>query len=102
MKFLVIQQKMIGDVLASTVICESLKHHFPEATVHFVANNNTLAVLKGNPFVDDVIVFKNEYRESKKAFYRFLQSLKKNQYTAVFDAYGKLESNLMISFYKSR
>jgi len=101
LKFLVVQQKMIGDVLASTIICESLKHHFPEAEVHIVANENTLPVLEGNPFIDRVVVFKKEYRDSKRAFYRFLKSLKRTKYTAVIDAYGKLESNLITLFTKS-
>ena len=100
-RFLVIQQKMIGDVLASTIICESLKHHFPSAEVHMVANENTLPVLDGNPFIDEVIVFKKEFRESKKVFYAFLKSLKKTKYSAVIDAYGKLESNLITRFAKS-
>jgi len=100
-RFLVVQQKMIGDVLASTIICESLKHHFPDAKVHMVANENTLPVLEGNPFVDEVIVFKKEFRESKRTFYKFLKSLKKIEYSAVIDAYGKLESNLITRFAKS-
>lgn len=100
LKFLVIQQKMIGDVLASTVICESLKYHFPDAIVHLVANENTLPVLQNNPYIDKVILFKKEYRESKTAFYRFLKSLKRTDYTAVVDAYGKLESNLISLFAK--
>lgn len=101
LKFLVVQQKMIGDVLASTIICESLKHHFKGAEVHLVANENTLPVLKGNPFIDEVVVFKKEYRDSKMEFYKFLKSLKKTKYNAVFDAYGKLESNLITLFAKS-
>ncbi len=100
-QFLVIQQKMIGDVLASTIICESLKKHFPYATVHMVANENTLAVLEGNPFIDEIIVFKKEYRDSKATFYKFLKSLKKTKYAAVIDAYGKLESNLITLFANS-
>lgn len=100
-RFLVVQQKMIGDVLASTIICESLKHHFPSAEIHIVANENTLPVLEGNPFVDKVVIFKKEYRDSKKAFFGFLRSLKKTEYAAVIDAYGKLESNLITLFAKS-
>ena len=93
---------MIGDVLASTVICEGLKHFFPKATVHFVANENTLAVLQGNPFIDEIVVFKNEYRNSKRLFYRFLKTFNATEYTAVLDAYGKLESNLITMFSKSK
>lgn len=101
MKFLVIQQKMIGDVLTSTVICQSLKHYFPQSDVHFVANQNTLPVLQNNPFIDKVIIFKNEYRKNKWAFYKFLKSIRKDKYHAVIDAYGKLESNLITLFAKS-
>lgn len=101
MKFLVIQQKMIGDVLASTIICESLKHHFPTAEVHMVAYENTMPVLEGNPHIDRVVVFKNEFRNSKTAFFRFLKTLKKEEYTASLDAYGKLESNLITLFSKA-
>ncbi len=101
MKFLVIQLKMIGDVLASTVICESLAHHFPEASVHMVANENTLPVLENNPFIDKIIVFKDEYRDNKVSLFRFLKSLKKTNYYAVFDALGKIESNLITHFSKS-
>ena len=100
-RFLVVQQKMIGDVLASTIICECLKHHFPKAEIHIVANENTLPVLQENPFIDKVIIFKKEYRDSKMVFYRFLKSLKKTEYSAVIDAYGKLESNLITFFAKS-
>jgi len=100
-KFLVIQQKMIGDVLASTVICRTLKHLFPECTVHYVANENTLAVLDNNPHIDHIIVFKKEFSENKKAFYSFLKSIQTQSYDAVIDAYGKLESNLISIFARS-
>lgn len=97
-KFLVIQQKMIGDVLASTIICRTLKYLFPECIVHFVANENTLPVLYNNPHIDHIIVFKKEYSENKKAFYLFLRSIRKHSYDVVIDAYGKLESNLISIF----
>ena len=100
-RFLVVQQKMIGDILASTIICESLKHHFPNAEVHLVANENTLQVLEGNPFIDKIIVFKKEYRDSRIKLFKFLKSLKKTEYSAVIDALGKLESNLITLFAKS-
>ena len=102
MKFLVIQQKMIGDVLASTLICGTLKQLFPECTVHYVANENTLAVLNNNPNIDHIIVFKQEYSENKMAFYSFLKSIRTQSYDAVIDAYGKLESNLISIFARSQ
>lgn len=98
MKFLVIQQKMLGDVLSSTVICENLKLFYPSCKVHYVVNENTLDLLWNNHFIDEIITFKNEFRQNKMAFLTFLKGLKKERYDAAFDTYGKLESNLMTIF----
>lgn len=100
-KFLVIQQKMIGDVLMSTIICDSLKQKFPDCQIDFVANENTLAVLEHHPSIDKIIVFKNEYRQ-KTRLYHFLKEISKTHYDAVIDAYGKLESNLISKFSDSK
>lgn len=98
MKFLVIQQKMIGDVLTATLICENLRRHFPGCHIDFVANENTLAVIEGNPYLDKIIVFRKEYRSNKRAFFAFLRSFTTETYDALIDAYGKTESNLITWF----
>ncbi|MDH7447009.1 glycosyltransferase family 9 protein [Aquimarina sp. 2201CG14-23] len=101
MKILVIQQKMIGDVLTSTIICEALRKKHPDATIDYLVNSNTKPVILENPFFDQVIEFKNEYRDHKKKFYSFLKEIKKSKYDLVIDAYGKLESNLISYFSKA-
>ena len=101
MNILVIQQKMIGDVLASTIICKYLKKNNPLVKIYYIVNSNTLPVVLGNPFVDEIIEFKNEYRESKLSFFQFLKSLKNYKFDKVIDVYGKLESNLMSYFTKA-
>ncbi|NER15954.1 glycosyltransferase family 9 protein [Spongiivirga citrea] len=98
MKILVIQQKMIGDVLTSSVICDNLKKTQPDHEIHYMANENTLAVIEQNPSIDSIVVFKKDFRSSKYKFYRFLRSIKKEKYDIVIDAYGKLESNLVTLF----
>ncbi|WP_378183884.1 glycosyltransferase family 9 protein [Aquimarina sp. SS2-1] len=101
MKILVIQQKMIGDVLTSTIICEALKKEYPGATIDYLINSSTKPVIQENPFFDHIVEFKNEYRDSKKEFYSFLKEIKKSKYDLVVDAYGKLESNLISYFSKA-
>lgn len=98
MKVLVIQQKMIGDVLTSTIICELIKKKHPDYTVHFLVNTNTTPVVEHNPFVDEVILFKPEYRKNKLKLLQFLFSIRKAKYDIVIDAYCKLESNLISLF----
>lgn len=89
---------MIGDVLASTIICEHIKENIAGAEVHYVVNSHTEAVVVNNPFIDRIILFAPKYRDNKFEFYRFLKDVRKEKYNVVIDAYGKLESNL-ISFF---
>ena len=95
MKILVIQQKMIGDVLTSTIVCEALRKQYPDAVIDYVANTNTIPVIKENPWFDHIIEFKAEYKSSKLAFLKFLRQIRQTKYDLVIDAYGKLESNLI-------
>ncbi|KAA1247838.1 glycosyltransferase family 9 protein [Aquimarina sp. RZ0] len=101
MKILVIQQKMIGDVLTSTIICEALQKKYPNSSIDYLVNSSTIPVLLENPFFTNIVEFKNEYRNSKKAFYAFLKKIKCSKYDLVIDAYGKLESNLIVYFSKA-
>lgn len=102
MKVLVIQQKMIGDVLASTIICNNLKLLYPDAQVDYLIYPFTQPVVENNPNIDNIILFKEEYRKSKKALLGFLLSIRRAKYTIVIDAYGKLESNLVVGISKAK
>jgi len=100
-KILVIQQKMIGDVLTSSLICENLKLNFPEAEIHYLINRFTLPVVECHPCVDKFIIFESDYRKSKIRFYKLLKQIARQNYTHVFDAYAKLESLLISRFSKA-
>ena len=73
-KVLVIQHKQIGDVLASTVICETIKRKYPGATIHYLINTNTIPVVWNHPSIDEIIEFKLVYQENSK-FMKTLISL---------------------------
>ncbi|MGB0974757.1 MAG: glycosyltransferase [Flavobacteriaceae bacterium] len=98
MKVLIIQQKMIGDVLTCSILCELIKKKHPNYEVHYLINTNTKPVVEHNPFIDKVVLFKNEYRDSKLALFNFLKSIRAEKYDIVIDAYSKLESNLITLF----
>ena len=92
MKVLVIQQKMIGDVLISTVICEAIKTAFPSSEIHYMIHPNTLAVVDNNPYIDRIVVFDPQLYSGFFGLLRLGKSLKKEDYDVVIDAYAKLES----------
>lgn len=109
-KILVIQMKFIGDVLASSIICNNLKEKYPQSQIDYLIYPFTKPVIENNPNIDNIIYFEEKYRKSKKELLKFLFGIRKNNYDIVIDAYGKIESNLVtlfsnakrkISYYKS-
>lgn len=94
MKILVIQQKMIGDVLLSTLLCENIKKWNPSVEIDFIANKHTTPVLQNNPFIDRIIIFGDDFKKDKKLLIKFLYNQNKTKYDIIIDAYGKIESIL--------
>jgi heptosyltransferase-2 len=95
-KILVIQHKMIGDVLISSIICNNLKKAYPNAQIDFLVNDNTIDVLKGNPNIDSLIIFEKKHQNSTYELIKFALGLRKNKYDLVIDAYSKLQSWIIV------
>lgn len=102
MKVLVIQIKMIGDVLASTVICEVIKKVHPESEVHYLIQKNTFPVVDNNPFIDRVLFFDSSKHKGLSGLIQYGKDLKKENYDCIIDAYGKWESILPTYFSGSK
>ena len=96
MKILVIQQKMIGDVLVSSIICNNLRRAYPDARIDYLVYESTTPVLDGNPNISNIILFKEEHKNSKLAFFKLGLRLRSEKYDLVIDAYSKLESWLFV------
>lgn len=98
MKILVIQQKRIGDVLLSSILCNSLKQEHPNATIDFMCYPNCKDVLLGNPNIDSIILLPNEIRKSYSSLFKFFFEIRAKKYDVLIDVYGKLETNLITLF----
>ena len=98
MKILVIQQKMIGDVLVSTLLCNNLRKAYPNAQIDYMVYKSTLPVLQGNTSVDNFILFEKKHRKSKLQFFKLIFKVRKEKYDLIIDAYSKLESWLTVLF----
>ena len=98
MKILVIQQKRIGDVLTSTIICNNLKAKFPDAVIDYMCYPNSVDVLKENPSIDNIIPLSNNVRKSTPSLFKFIFKMRSDKYDVVIDVYSKLETNLITLF----
>ena len=101
-KILILQHKMIGDVLICSLLCKNLRLWNPNANIDFVANRHTLDVIRNNPYIDKIIVFEDSFANDKLALLKFLNQFRKKRYDYVIDAYGKLESVLICLFTPAR
>lgn len=98
MKILVIQQKRIGDVLTSTILCNNLKKKFPNASIDYMCYSNCVDVLKENPNINSIVVLPEQIRKSYPKLIQFIINIRKQKYDVVIDAYCKLETNLISLF----
>lgn len=98
MKILVIQQKRIGDVLTSTIICNNLKQQYPNSIIDYMCYPNSVDVLIGNPNIDNIIPLSNKVRKSYISLLKFIFQIRRKKYDAVVDVYCKLETNLITLF----
>jgi ADP-heptose:LPS heptosyltransferase len=96
MKILVIQQKMIGDVLISSVICNNLRAAYPDAQIDYLVYASTTPVLEGNSSIDNIILFEEKHRKSKKELLNLGLQIRKEGYDLLIDAYSKLESWILV------
>jgi ADP-heptose:LPS heptosyltransferase len=96
MKILIIQQKMIGDVLVSSILCNNLRVAYPNAQIDYLVYAATTPVLEGNPAIDSIILFEEKHRKSKKELIKLGLQIRANQYDLLIDAYSKLESWLIV------
>jgi heptosyltransferase-2 len=98
MKILVIQQKMIGDVLVSSILCDNLRKAYPNSQIDYMVYESTTAVLEGNSSFDTLILFEKKHQKSKWEYFKLLKSIRAEKYDIVIDAYSKLESWLVVLF----
>ncbi|MDT0554655.1 glycosyltransferase family 9 protein [Patiriisocius hiemis] len=98
MKILIIQQKMIGDVLTSTVLFKVLKKKYPDAILHYLINTHTYPVVEGNPLIDEFIFFTSEIEKNSIKLNGLIKKVQSEKYDTVIDAYGKLSSQLITKF----
>lgn len=102
MKILVIQQKMIGDVLTCSVLLEILRQNFPQAQLDYLINNNTYAVVKNNPYIDNFILLNPEKDKGFVSIRKLGKKLEQENYDIVIDAYSKISSNLLSYYSKAK
>lgn len=95
MKILVIQQKMIGDVLTSSIIFPALRKLYPKAELHYLIYPHTWAVVQNNPNIDKLVFFDPKKNNTALGLWRFSGQLRNEGYDLIIDVYAKISTAIL-------
>jgi heptosyltransferase-2 len=98
MKIAVLQPKMIGDVLITSVVFEALRAKFPSAELHYIINKNTMPVVANNPNIDKFIVLEPKDEKKLSGLIKQIKLIRNERYTIIIDSYAKLKTGLLCRF----
>jgi len=96
-KILIIQQKRIGDVLVSSILCETLAKAYPQARIDYLIHESTFPVLKGNTNSFRPVFFDDKKGRRKRDLFKFAMKIRREQYDIIIDSYSKMESWVLVA-----
>ncbi len=106
-RILVVRDDHIGDLICSTPVFEALRSACPEAELVLAASTYNAEIVKGNPFIDEVICYRkhkhtggNRRLESTWEQYRFLRCLRKRRFDLAIglkSQFGKRQAQIVFA-----
>ena len=90
-RILVVKLRAVGDVLLSTVVTRNLRLAYPSAQIDYLTESPSREVLKGNQFLDDVLV----YDRKSMSGLGLIQAVRRRQYDVVIDLFGNPRTALL-------
>lgn len=76
-----------GDALVAAGVCSGLKKKYPDATIRFVTNHAD--VIKGNPYIDEIIEPKNLYTTPFDVYYNLDLCYEWRPHVNILSAYAE-------------
>ena len=95
-QYLFFRTDRIGDFLLSAILIKSIKRNDPSSHITVVASRKNFYFIKGVNFVDNVIIYPDNFFDRLKFFFNFIN--KKYYFSCVLD--GKKRSiyaNMLIN-----
>ncbi len=84
-KILIFNVNWLGDVLFSTATIRNIRRNYPDSFIACAIPSRCYPVLKGNPHLDEIIIFDEKERQKGTLDkLRFVQLLKTKKFDAVF------------------
>lgn len=94
-RVLIIQFKMLGDVLTSTVLADVLKSQMVDCSIDYLISKPAEAIVKNHPHIDNLILADDRDMKLGGGLIAFAKAIRRKQYDIVIDAYGKISTALI-------
>jgi heptosyltransferase-2 len=84
-KILIFNVNWLGDVLFSTATIRNIRYRFPKSFIACIIPSRCYPVLKGNPYLDEIIIYDEKGRhKSLLGKWRFVRFLRAKKFDKVF------------------
>ncbi len=96
-RILVVRTDRIGDLILSTPVLKALRRSYPSSFLSVMVRPYTKAVVEGNPYVDEVIVYDKRQRERTPAgFFSFIGFLRKKRFDLAVVLHPTVRDHLIV------
>lgn len=95
-KFLIIQTSFIGDVVLATAVAEKLHASFPDATIDFLLRKGNETLLKGHPYINNVLIW-DKQQGKKRNLFKMVMLVRKEKYSHVINLHRFGSTGLITS-----
>jgi len=100
-KILIIQTAFIGDVILATALIELLHQQFPTTKIDFLLRKGNESLLKNHPILNQVLIWDKKQNKYGNLLGQ-LQTIRKNQYDAVFNLQRFFSSGMLTALSKAK
>ena len=91
MNILVIRFRQMGDAILATVVLNTLRKNYPDATIDFVLNEQLCPLFKGHPAISNLIPFSNDDRHHA---FRYMKKVWKTVHQKHYDIIIDMRSTM--------
>ena len=102
MKILLIQIKMMGDILLSSMLFKLIKKKYPNSKTYFLIERKSKDILLNNPYIDELIFYDKNIHTNPVVLFNFLMFIRKENFSVTIDIYNKINSMIITLFSSSK
>ncbi len=96
-KNLVIQTAFTGDVVLATALIEKIHFFFPDAHIDFLVRKGNEGLLKGHPFLHDVLIW-DKKKDKLKNLFELLKIIRRKKYDKVITLQRFASTGILTGF----